>query len=301
MISIIMPTYNRFEIAKETIEKIAALSKTIPFELIVVNDGEAFPFELNYPDVFIFKNPKKGASAARNFGASKAKYNLLFFIDDDMWITNESLIAIKELSDDGFFTANCTVLNWKYPDKLITEMSEDKIGRYLLNANYHKMEGRLNQKIDPAVRYLKINSIGSGSFVISSQVFSSIGKYNEGFVFQGEDIDLSDKLNSANIGIFLYTAITCFHNQKDRLNINEFLDRDYRGYLSQFKRKDIKNIKPDKVKQFIFTLLIPLKFVFLFLFSSIPNRTIFDVIIFRIIGILSSISYFKAMKDAGKA
>lgn len=300
MVSVIMPTYNRFDIVKETIEKIAALSKTIPFELIVVNDGDEFPFELNYPEIFICKNPKKGASAARNFGASKAKYTLLFFIDDDMWITNESLQAIKKLYDDAFFTANCVVLNWRYPDGLIAEMSEDKIGRYLLKADYHKMEGRLNQKIDPDVSFLKINSIGSGSFVISSQVFSAIGKYNEGFVFQGEDIELSGKLNDANIGIFLYTAITCFHNQKDRLNISEFLDRDYRGYLSQFKRKDLKNIKPDKVKQFIFTLLIPFRSVFLFLFNAIPNKTAFDVIIFRIIGILSSISYFKAMKDAGK-
>ena len=34
MISIIMPTYNRFEIAKETIEKIASLSTNILFELM---------------------------------------------------------------------------------------------------------------------------------------------------------------------------------------------------------------------------------------------------------------------------
>ena len=60
MISIIMPTYNRFEIAKETIEKIASLSTNILFELIVVNDGEELPFVIKQPTISIYKNPKKG-------------------------------------------------------------------------------------------------------------------------------------------------------------------------------------------------------------------------------------------------
>ena len=46
MISIIMPTYNRFDIVQETIHKTIAINSPIEFELIVVNDGEPLPFTI---------------------------------------------------------------------------------------------------------------------------------------------------------------------------------------------------------------------------------------------------------------
>jgi GT2 family glycosyltransferase len=216
-----------------------------------------------------------------------------------MWITENSLIAIRQISENGFLNANCVLLNWRYPEELIQKMSQNKIGRYLLKADYHKLEGRLHQKIDDHVSLLKINSVGSGSFVINKLLFDSIGQYNESFIFQGEDIELSEKLLQNKTGIYLYTQLTCFHNQKDRLDINEFTDRDYRGYLSQFKNNS-SSPKPAILKQLFFTLLLPFNNIIRYLFNQIPNNTAFDRISFRIIGILSSIAYFKALYHARK-
>jgi glycosyltransferase involved in cell wall biosynthesis len=299
MISIILPTYNRFEIVRETIQKIISIKTDILFETIVVNDGAELPFTIEHPLLTVLKNPKRGAASARNYGATHAKYSILFFIDDDMWITEKSLIAIRQFSENGFLNANCVLLNWRYPDELIQKMSQNKIGRYLLKADYHKLEGRLHQKIDDHVSLLKINSVGSGSFVINKLLFDSIGQYNESFIFQGEDIELSEKLLQNKTGIYLYTQLTCFHNQKDRLDINEFTDRDYRGYLSQFKNNSSSS-KPAILKQLFFTLLLPFNNIIRYLFNQIPNNTAFDRITFRIIGILSSIAYFKAFYHARK-
>jgi glycosyltransferase involved in cell wall biosynthesis len=299
MISIILPTYNRFEIVRETIQKIISIKTDILFEIIVVNDGAELPFTIEHPLLTVLKNPKRGAASARNYGASHAKFSILFFIDDDMWITENSLIAIRKLSENGFLNTNCVLLNWRYPDELIQKMSQNKIGRYLLHADYHKLEGRLHQKIDDHVSLLKINSVGSGSFVINKLLFDSIGQYNESFVFQGEDIELSEKLLQNKTGIYLYTQLTCFHNQKDRLDINEFTDRDYRGYLSQFKNNS-SSPKPAILKQLFFTLLLPFNHIIRYLFNQIPNNSAFDRITFRIIGILSSIAYFKALYHARK-
>ena len=299
MISIILPTYNRFEIVRETIQKIISIKTDILFEIIVVNDGAELPFTIEHPLLTVLKNPKRGAASARNYGATHAKYSILFFIDDDMWITENSLIAIRKLSENGFLNANCVLLNWRYPEELIQKMSQNKIGRYLLKADYHKLEGRLHQKIDEHVSLLKINSVGSGSFVINKLLFDSIGQYNESFIFQGEDIELSEKLFQNKTGIYLYTQLTCFHNQKDRLDINEFTDRDYRGYLSQFKNNS-SSPKPAILKQLFFTLLLPFNNIIRYLFNQIPNNTAFDRISFRIIGILSSIAYFKALYHARK-
>lgn len=299
MISIIVPTYNRFEILEETILQTLNISTDVDFELIVVNDGDTLPYNICHPKLSILKNPKRGSACARNFGAFHAKYPILFFIDDDMHISSNSLTAIKHLHETEFFSKSCAVLNWNYPDTLIHEMASSKIGRYLINAKYHTLEGRLNKSIDRSTELQTITNIGSGSFVISSELFFSVNGYNEAFIFAGEDEDLSAKLHKANIGIFLYTYITCYHNQKDRLKLSDFLSREYRGYLSLFNFQ-LPVYQPVNIKQLIYTALIPFRFIFIILYHLCPNYSCLDFIIFRTIGILSSITYFRARYTAGK-
>ena len=293
MISIIIPTYNRFQILEETLQKVLALETAIPYEVIVVNDGLDLPFTIQDAKLKIYKNPKRGASSARNFGAANAQYSILFFIDDDMWVSEESIAAIAQLQQQSFFETKCVNLNWMYPKSLTDLMQHKKIGRYLLRANYHTLEGRSKIIIDQSQTMTPVNAMGSCSFVIGKSLFMSIGKYNENITFQGEDIELSKKLNEINIPIFLYTPITCYHNQKDRLDIDGFLDRDRRGYISQFQNKN-KHATHHWIKQLIYTCLIPFNFLFMLLFKLLPNNSVFDFITFKTIGILSSIVYFKA-------
>lgn len=293
MISIVIPTYNRFDIIRETLDKIMHLQSVAAFEIIVVNDGNPLPFEIKHSDVSIYKNPKRGAASARNFGASKAKYEILFFIDDDMWITKESIDSLQSLYENHFFQRSCVVLNWEYPADLQEKMKSEKIGRYLLSANYHTLEGRAKINVDHRQLFFKVTSIGSGSFAISKNVFNEIGGYNENITFQGEDIELSQALNRLGISIFLYTPVTCLHNQKDRLDLNGLLDREQRGYESQFKNNRA-SAKINKIKLLVFICLMPLEHIIQWLFHKVPNTPTFDRLNFRLTGILTSIVYYKA-------
>jgi len=293
MISIVIPTYNRFDIIRETLDKIMHLQSVAAFEIIVVNDGNPLPFEIKHSDVSIYKNPKRGAASARNFGASKAKYEILFFIDDDMWITKESIDSLQSLYENHFFQRSCVVLNWEYPADLQEKMKSEKIGRYLLSANYHTLEGRAKINVDHRQLFFKVTSIGSGSFAISKNVFNEIGGYNENITFQGEDIELSQALNRLGISIFLYTPVTCLHNQKDRLDLNGLLDRERRGYESQFKNNRT-SAKINKIKLLVFICLMPLEHIIEWLFQKVPNTPTFDRLNFRLTGILTSIVYYKA-------
>ena len=293
MISIVIPTYNRFDIIQETLDNIMHLQSVAAFEIIVVNDGNPLPFEIKHSDVSIYKNPKRGAASARNFGASKAKYEVLFFIDDDMWITKESIDSLQSLYENHFFQRSCVVLNWEYPADLQEKMKSEKIGRYLLSANYHTLEGRAKINVDHRQLLFKVTSIGSGSFAISKNVFNEIGGYNENITFQGEDIELSQALNRLGISIFLYTPVTCLHNQKDRLDLNGLLDRERRGYESQFKNNRT-SAKINKIKLLVFICLMPLEHIIEWLFQKVPNTPTFDRLNFRLTGILTSIVYYKA-------
>jgi glycosyltransferase involved in cell wall biosynthesis len=92
LISIVMPTYNRGYLIGETIESIR--KQTYPhWELIIVDDGsddntaesiKAIPDQR----IRYFEKTHLGMEKARNFGLSKAKGELIGFMDsDDLWAT----------------------------------------------------------------------------------------------------------------------------------------------------------------------------------------------------------------------
>lgn len=86
-VSVILPTYNRAFLIKETIESV--LTQTYQdFELIIVDDASNDPT----PDVVAgfrsdkikyFKVEKRGRSGARNFGLKRATGSYISFIDSD--------------------------------------------------------------------------------------------------------------------------------------------------------------------------------------------------------------------------
>ena len=96
MISVIIPTLNRQELLKKSIEAILNNS-LLPDEILII---EQWNIEKTKESLFVFssllkiKNIKlvilsfqeKSASKARNFWVSKASGNILFFIDDDLEI-----------------------------------------------------------------------------------------------------------------------------------------------------------------------------------------------------------------------
>ncbi len=91
-VSVIIPTYNRKDMLRETLNSLA--QQTYPsnhFEVIVVDDGstdgtvavaaETFPFILRY-----FWQSNQGDAAARNLGAQQSQADILVFLDDDILV-----------------------------------------------------------------------------------------------------------------------------------------------------------------------------------------------------------------------
>ena len=95
----------------------------------------------------------------------------------------------------------------------------------------------------------------------------------------------------------LSTPITCFHNQKDRLDIKRFLSRVENGYRSQAPT-GIIDMEADKIKSY--SLLLPFAPLCKVLYQLIPNASFFDIISFRLIGILSSLTYLKVIRSKEK-
>lgn len=133
IISIIVPTYNCRDYAKECIENI--INQTYPYwELILVNgrstDGTTElcdEYASTYDNIFSIHDID-GLVQARNVGLEKAKGDWILYIDGDDWIDTESLEKLIEASkrhkgvDVVFFNYvqdfyGKSIEKWRWPEK----------------------------------------------------------------------------------------------------------------------------------------------------------------------------------------
>lgn len=95
MVSVIIPTYNRADIIKASIDSVLAQTYD-NFELIVVDDASTDGTEETVRSIgddrikFIKHNRNRGASAARNTGIKNARGQYIAFLDsDDLWLAEK--------------------------------------------------------------------------------------------------------------------------------------------------------------------------------------------------------------------
>lgn len=104
LVSIVIPAYNAELFIKETIDSV--LNQTYKnFECIVVDDGSKDAtsgiienFTKRDNRLKLIKQPNKGVSAARNFGATNSAGIYIAFLDaDDIWLPEHLELLVHEL------------------------------------------------------------------------------------------------------------------------------------------------------------------------------------------------------------
>lgn len=168
-VSIIMPAYNRAWIIKRAIESI--LVQTYGnFELIVVDDGSTdntAEVISGFTDrrVTLLKGEHKGASAARNLGISKARGELLAYLDtDNLWHSNFLDVMVSEFKPDE-------VMLYSAQNLFLTERLKDDTLKIL---------GRQTRTttFNPA-KLLVRNFIDINSVVLRRSLLDRVGTFNE--------------------------------------------------------------------------------------------------------------------------
>jgi glycosyltransferase involved in cell wall biosynthesis len=166
-LSVIIPTYNEED---EIIDCLESLGKQTyaPFEIIVVDDGSNDRTvkrvknlsKIVGSSIKLLKQNHKGPGAARNKGASKAKGEILVFVDADMTFDKDFLDKltrpIRKGDVKGTFSKEEYVENWKniwakclninegWPDKKRHPEEypdEDRVFRAILKSEFKKVEG----------------------------------------------------------------------------------------------------------------------------------------------------------------
>jgi glycosyltransferase involved in cell wall biosynthesis len=184
--SVVIPTYNRGELLRETLQSVLR-QDCDDFEVIVVDDGsteDLSPFASEFRDRARFlRQDNAGPSAARNRGVAEANGEYVAFLDsDDVWLPWTLSIyrqAIVEHDRPGF-VAGCPYLFQSSVD--------------LANLN----GGPVQTLSFPD--YLRAGDawrwFGVSSFVIRRDVLVESGGFSTA-MWHGEDADLAMKLGTA--------------------------------------------------------------------------------------------------------
>ena len=168
-ISVVIPTYNRIELLKRSIDSV--INQTIkPSEVIIVddgsNDGTEAMVKNKYDSLKLITQKNKGASAARNSGIKASSGEWICFLDsDDEWKNDKlekQITAAANNSDYKFFHSNEIWI---------------KNGKRINQKKKHKKYGG-----DIFKKCLDMCRISPSSVLIEKNIFEEIGFFNENLV-----------------------------------------------------------------------------------------------------------------------
>ncbi len=204
MISVIIPAYNEEKVIKRTINSILK-SNYDDYEIIVVDNGSTdstvnIVKNIKSDKIRLFKyTRKRGPAAARNYGAKKARGDVLFFLDADDFIKKNTLKKINLMINKYKVNAivayrkpifsNDYKIIWSY--EYITT-SDDIENKVLTNSKYCP-------------------------YIIKKDFFNRMGGFNED-VYYFEDELFRDKLNKSNTRILQTNKIVYYTNMGDSFN-----------------------------------------------------------------------------------
>jgi glycosyltransferase involved in cell wall biosynthesis len=164
-ISVIIPTYNRYELLKRALTSVYAQTFQ-PAEVIVVDDGSSdatYNIKNDFPNIIYIRQENKGVSNARNVGIKQASCQWMAFLDSD-----DEFHADKLQKQVDFHTKNPNIF-MSYTDEIwVHDGVQRKIPKKF-------------QKIgkDVFLENLSYCNIAPSSVMLHKKVLKKVGLFDE--------------------------------------------------------------------------------------------------------------------------
>lgn len=232
--SIIIITYNG---ASKISRLLLSIDKLLcrNFEVIIIIDGstdhtekiiEGLTLHFNF-QVIVQQNA--GRAAAKNKGASLSKYDLLWFIDDDMRMVPEALDAhLKQIKN--------------HPNTISvgTQLEEEILNATDIQLYKRSISNGWKKQIESATNPLTVKDlyITSANVFMPRQVFNTLGRFDER-LRDAEDLDLAYLAYLKHIPVYYNALAIGYH--LDLITCRSYIQRN-RQYLAGYKI--LRNLKP---------------------------------------------------------
>jgi glycosyltransferase involved in cell wall biosynthesis len=242
-ISVVIPTYNRYEVLKRALSSVFAQSY-LPTEVIVIDDGssdETSKIIQDFPTIIYRYQKNSGVSSARNLGISLCSHEWIAFLDsDDAW-KEEKLALHVSLHEEQ------KELLFSYTDELwIRDGKQVQIPK-----KFQKQSG------DIFSQCLSHCIIAPSSAFIHKKLFQEIGNFDENLEVC-EDYDLWLRLTCKHkVGLIEEAVTIKYGGHDDQLSMKYWgMDRFRVAALEKLLALHVREneVKKELVKKY--TLLI---------------------------------------------
>ncbi len=211
-ISVVIPTYNRYEVLKRALTSVFAQTH-FPFEVIIIDDGSTdntSEIQKDYPSVKYFYQENSGVSSARNLGIKKANCDWIAFLDsDDEWDVNK-------LQEQVLFHHNNPDIFMSYTaEKWIRDGAEVKVPKKFQKVGGVIFENCLSHCI-----------IAPSATLIHQELLDAVGVFDEELEVC-EDYDLWLRVTSRyEVGLIDKPLIVKYGGAEDQLSTKHWgMDR----------------------------------------------------------------------------
>lgn len=218
-VTLIISTYNRCAILRETLEAVAGLREDVPHEVLVVNDGSRdgtsellHAWAQSSARHHVLAQPNSGALRARNNGAQAATTEFLIFMDDD----------IRPAPD--FVRAHLEALAG-HPDCWITGPVPDRVpdaptawSRYRAGA-VQGWEAALPQGPARDAGWMTAANVS-----VRREEFDRLGGFDDTLTMGGEDLDLMLRAHDEGIHLWFDPSVAAEHHDSF-LTLRSFCQR----------------------------------------------------------------------------
>lgn len=250
--SFIVPVYNRPDEIDELLESLTKFTSSIPFEVVIVEDGSTITCEniiekyTNKLNVFYYFKSNSGPGDSRNYGMKVANGDYFIILDSDCIIPSDYLSQVQKSLEEEY--VDC----FGGPDAALDSFSDIQKAINFTMTSFLTTGGIRggSEKVDK----FQPRSFNMG---LSKKAFEASNGF--GNIHPGEDPDLSIRL--WNLGFKTKLIKNAFVYHKRRISWNKFQIQ-----VNKFgKARPILNFwYPEHTK---ITFWFPSLFLFVFLFS----------------------------------
>ena len=236
-ISVVIPTYNRYEFLKRALKSVFKQTYQ-PSEVIVIDDGSVdntSQIEKDFPSIKYFYQENQGVSCARNVGINKASHRWITFLDsDDEW---EKEKLEKQVA---FHKENQNIFMSYTDEKWIRDEKEVKIPKKFKKYGGYIFEECLSHCI-----------IAPSASIVHKDLFDKVGLFDEELEVC-EDYDLWLRIALENeIGLVDKKLIIKYAGHKNQLSfkhwgMDRFRVKSLEKLLFSIKKETVKKVLVQK-------------------------------------------------------
>lgn len=270
-ISFVIPTIHKSNKLIKLIKKLRHFSSGS--QIILINNAKENYSNIKFKSEFnveYFHLKESGVSKSRNFGASRARSDFIYFLDDDILPNDKWGNALNEILTSPKYESSLVGGNVFIPKKI----------KKLVPRKYSFLLGE--KILSNHDQILSRNYLAGCNIIFDTQIFNKLGGFPEeyghknGEIILNEDVYLQEKARKNGINIYF----------KNKLSVTHYWDGDAHGLTKRVQIQGLYDRKLDNqlnkrrltLRMLKYLILIPIKFIFVCIFNQRNKRYHFDLL-----------------------